>query len=402
MSVHEKAQVRVAGTWKVLTGNHTVSHAVKRARVQVISAYPITPQTHIVELLSEMVASGELPARFITVESEHSAMAACIGAAVGGARTFTATSAQGLALMHELLHWAAGARLPIVMVNVNRAMAPPWSIWTDQNDSLSQRDTGWMQVYAESNQEVLDLIIQAYRVAETVLLPVMVILDAFVLSHTAEPVYLYDQEVVDAFLPPLDYPYRLDLSNPRSVGNLADPSLYFEFKVRQEQAMQKARRVWKDVGQAFGEHFGTAYEPLDLYRVEDADTVFVIAGATATTVRVAVDRLRERGERVGLAKLRLFRPFPFEDVRNALRGASRVVVLDRNISFGHHGIFFQEVKSALYGLVPAPDVYGAVIGLGGRDVTVDTILQVYDRLDAWDPADPTPHFVGARFREDGS
>ncbi len=400
MSTHKTTNV--AGTWKVLTGNHTVSHAVKLARVDVISAYPITPQTHIVELLSEMVASGELPARFITVESEHSAMAACIGAAVGGVRTFTATSAQGLALMHELLHWAAGARLPIVMVNVNRAMAPPWSIWTDQNDSLSQRDTGWMQVYAESNQEVLDLLLMAYRVAETVLLPVMVVLDAFVLSHTAEPVYLYDQEAVDAFLPPLDYPYRLDFTDPRSVGNLADPSLYFEFKVRQEQAMQRARQVWQEVGEAFGSHFGRTYAPVELHRVDDADTVFVIAGATATTVRVAVDRLRKQGERVGLLKLRLFRPFPFEALRDALRGAARVVVLDRNISFGHHGIFFQEVKSALYGVRPAPDVFGAVIGLGGRDVTVETVLDVYNRLSTWDPADPTPHFVGARFREDGA
>ncbi len=397
-----KAPTRVAGTWKVLTGNHTVSHAVKLARVQVISAYPITPQTHIVELLSEMVASGELHARFITVESEHSAMAACIGASVGGVRTFTATSAQGLALMHELLHWAAGARLPIVMVNVNRAMAPPWSIWTDQNDSLSQRDTGWMQVYAESNQEVLDLLLQAYRVAERVLLPVMVVLDAFVLSHTAEPVYIYDAEAVDAFLPPMDYPYRLDLDHPRSVGNLADPSLYFEMKVRQERAMQEARTVWKEVGQAFGEHFGTLYTPVEPYRIDDAETVMVVAGATATTVRVAVDRLREEGEKVGLLKLRLFRPFPFEEVRQALAGARRVVVLDRNISFGHHGIFFQEIKSALYGVHPAPEIYGAIIGLGGREVTVDTVRDVYTRMETWDPADFHPHFVGARFREETS
>ncbi len=395
-------QTQVSGKWKVLTGNHTVSHAVKLARVQVISAYPITPQTHIVELLSEMVASGELNARFITVESEHSAMAACIGAAVGGVRTFTATSAQGLALMHELLHWAAGARLPIVMVDVNRAMAPPWSIWTDQNDSLSQRDTGWMQVYAESNQEVLDLILQAYRVSEKVLLPTMVVLDAFVLSHTAEPVYLYDQEPVDAFLPPFDFPYKLDLENPRSVGNLADPSLYFEMKVRQERAMQEARRVWREVGQAFGEHFGRVYEPVEAYRTEDAETLFVAVGATTTTVRVAVDRLRDQGEKVGLVKLRLFRPFPFEEIRHALAGAQRVVVLDRNISFGHHGIFYQEIKSALYGQHPAPELYGTVIGLGGREVTVDTVIEIYGKLNTWDPRDPLPHFVGARMKEEGA
>jgi pyruvate/2-oxoacid:ferredoxin oxidoreductase alpha subunit len=235
---------------EVTTGNHAVSHGVRLARAEVISAYPITPQTQVVELLSQFCEEGLLKARFIKVESEHSAMAALVGAASTGARTFTATSAQGLALMHEMLHWAAGARLPIVMANVNRAMGAPWSVWTDQNDSLSQRDTGWLQIYCESNQEVLDTVLQSFKLAETVRLPVMLILDAFVLSHTAEPVEIPDPEDADRFLPPYRPGLRLDPSDPHAFNGLTTPDSYMEFRVAMQESMIQALEVAKSVDQA--------------------------------------------------------------------------------------------------------------------------------------------------------
>ncbi len=357
---------------KVVMGNHALSHGAQLARVQVIAAYPITPQTQVVELLSEIVANGQLKAEFIKVESEHSAMAACIGAASAGARTFTATSSQGLALMHELLHWSAGARLPIVMANINRAMAPPWSIWTDQNDSLSQRDTGWMQFYCQSNQEVLDTLIQAYKISEQVLLPAMIVLDAFSLSHTYETVDIPDQDRVDRYLPPLDYKYKLDVNDPHTFGGLTTPDWYMEFRYKMHQAMEEAVGVIKQVGREFGKAFGRPYDTLDPYRVEDAETVLVTSGTAASTARFTVDRLRKKGKKVGNLRVRVLRPFPFADIRRELARAKKVVVLDRNISFGYHGIFAQEVKSALYGHSDAP-VYAFIAGLGGRDIFPETI-----------------------------
>ncbi len=374
MKVLEKSEM------KVITGNHAVSYGAKLARVEVIAAYPITPQTTIVELLSEMVAEGDLKARFITVESEHSAMAGCISASIAGARAFTATSSQGLALMHEMLHWAAGVRAPIVMANVNRALAAPWSIWTDQNDSLSQRDTGWMQLYAESNQEALDFVILGYKVAEQVLLPMMIVLDAFILSHTSEPVEIYPQEVVDAFLPPYQNPYALNFDNPQVIGGLADPQVYFEFRYKLQKAHERAIQVFKEEGQRFGELFGRTYDTLEPFMLEDAEEVLVTAGSTTSTARYAVQKLREKGHKVGLLKLRMFRPFPFEDIRQALRGRKKVGIIDRNLSYGHHGIFYQEIKSALYGQSGAPLLFGYVTGLGGRDIRAEDIEAIYEDL----------------------
>lgn len=365
---------------KVITGNHAVSYGAKLARVEVISAYPITPQTTIVELLSEMVAKGELKARFITVESEHSAMAGCIAASLTGARAFTATSAQGLALMHEMLHWASGARTPIVMANVNRAMAPPWSIWSDQNDSLSQRDTGWMQVFVESNQEALDFVILGYKIAESVMLPIILVLDAFILSHTSEPVTIHHQEMVDEFLPPFKNPYALNVENPQAIGGLADQNVYFEFRYKMQKAHEKAIHVLKNAGKEFEDLFGTHYDTLEPYMMEDADYVIVTAGSITSTARFAVNNLRENGHKVGLLKLRLFRPFPFEDIRKELIGRKKVAIIDRNISFGHHGIFYQEIKSALYRQKDAPPLFGYIMGLGGRDITATDIVEVYKDL----------------------
>ena len=360
---------------EVMIGNHALSYGAKLSSVQVIAAYPITPQTEVVELLSEMCASGELNAKFIKVESEHSALAACIGAAQAGARTFTATSAHGLTLMHEMIHWAVGARLPIVLGNINRAMAPPWSIWTEQTDSLAQRDTGILQFYCESNQEVLDTVIQAYKVSEKVLLPSMVILAAFVLSHTLEPVDLPDQKKVDAYLPSYDPPYKLDVNEPHTFGGLTDPEWYYELRYKIEKAMEEARTVIREADEEFKTIFGRSYGLVESYKCDDAKLILVTSGTITGTSRVVVDELRDKGKKVGLLKIRTFRPFPVEDVREVLGNADKVAVIDRNISFGHSGIFFEEVKSALYNGGKTPPIWGFIAGLGGRDVTPATIQE---------------------------
>ena len=366
---------------KVIIGNHAVSRGVQLSRAEVIAAYPITPQTQIVEELSEMCADRRLAARFIKVESEHSAMAACIGAAATGARAFTATSSQGLALMHELLHWAGGGRLPIVMANINRALAPGWSIWTDQNDSLSQRDTGWIQLYCETNQEVLDTTVQSFKLAEAVDLPVMIVLDAFFLSHTSEPVDIPDQEMVDRFLPPREARHKLDTADPRAFGALTGPDVYMEIRLRQQEAMQQARRVVEDLDDEWGTLTGRRYPPVEAYRAEGAELLLVTSGTITSTARHVVNLLRDRGEPVGLVKVRMFRPFPTERLREVLAPAAKVAVLDRNISPGHGGIFAEEIRSALYDLAPGrrPTVFGHVVGLGGRDVTPDVILGIVRR-----------------------
>lgn len=369
---------------KVMIGNHAVSHGVKLARAQVIAAYPITPQTQVVEELSEMCASGELNARFIKVESEHSAMAACIGAAATGARAFTATSSQGLALMHELLHWAGGGRLPIVMVDVNRAMAPGWTVWTDQNDTLSQRDTGWIQLYCETNQEVLDTTIIAFKLAEAVDLPVMVVLDAFFLSHTSEPVDIPDQADVDAFLPARRARYKLDTNEPHAFGALTTPAVYMEMRLRQQEAMDEARDALVAIEDDWSKRFGRRYGPIECYRTEGAELVLVTSGTITSTTRHVVNDLREQGHKIGLVKVKLFRPFPTADLRRALAGVADVAVLDRNISPGHSGIFAEETRAALYDL-PAgerPRIHGYIVGLGGRDVTPATILDCIARTRA--------------------
>jgi pyruvate/2-oxoacid:ferredoxin oxidoreductase alpha subunit len=363
---------------KVITGNHAVSFGAQISRVQVISAYPITPQTQIVELLSEFCASGKLDAKFIKVESEHSAMAACVAASAAGARAFTATSGQGLALMHEVLHWAAGARLPIVMADVNRAMGPGWSVWTDQNDSLSQRDTGWLQIYCESNQEVVDTCLISYRIAEQVLLPVMFVLDAFVLSHTSEPVDIPEQELADRYLPPWNAEYRLDLADSRAFGGLSNPDHYYEIRIKMQKAHEQALGVIKSAHDEFARIFGRRYGLTESYRCEDADAVLVTSGTITGTARVVIDAERAKGRRVGLLKMRVFRPTPVDEIRAALMHVPKVAIVDRNISFGHGGIFTQEIKSALYDELMRPNIFSFIIGIGGRDVTPADIAEIVD------------------------
>ncbi len=362
---------------KPMMGNHALSYGALLSRAQVISAYPITPQTQVVELLSEMVADGSLNAKFIKVESEHSAMAACIGAAATGARTFTATSAQGLALMHEMLHWAVGARLPIVLGNINRAMGPPWTVWTEQTDSLSQRDTGWMQIYAADNQEVLDSVILAYKVSEKVLLPSMIVLDAFFLSHTSEPVDVPDQEKVDEFLPPYNPELKLDVNDPHAFGGLTGPGGYMELRYLIQKAHEDALIEIEKAGDEFHKIFGREYKLVETYRTEDAEIIFVALSTVAQTARIAVDSLRKKGIKAGVLRIRVFRPFPSETIRNILNNVEKIIVYDRNLSPGRGGIVYHELSAALHhGRLETP-VWGIVGGLGGRDVTPKDIEEMF-------------------------
>ncbi len=363
---------------KVIMGNHAVSYGVRASEAKVISAYPITPQTHIVELLSEMCANGEIDAKFIKVESEHSAMAACVGASAAGSRAFTATSSQGLLLMHEMLHWAVGARLPIVLANVNRAVGPPWSIWTDQNDSLSPRAVGWLQIYCESNQEVQDTIPQAFKIAEELQMPVMIVMDAFFLSHTFEIVDIIEKEQIRKFLPPYEPDIKIDTADQHSFGNLAGPDHYMELRYMIQEAMDRGLEVIRRVNREFEEIIGRSYGIVEPYRCDDAETILVTSGTVASTTRAVIDELRNEGVKIGSLKIRVFRPFPIEEVFEVLSKAKKVAVIDRNISFGAHGIFFQEIKSALYGRTDIP-ILGYIAGLGGRDITPKVIREIADK-----------------------
>jgi pyruvate/2-oxoacid:ferredoxin oxidoreductase alpha subunit len=365
---------------QVMMGTAAATRAASLARVQVVAAYPITPSSSIVEKLSELCATGALEARFVAVESEHSAMATLIGAAMTGARTFTATSSQGLALMHELLHWAASGRLPTVMANVNRALAPPWTIHCDQNDSIAQRDTGWLQFYCENNQEVLDTLIQAYRVSETVHLPSMVNMDAFLLSHTSEPVDLPTQEEVDAFLPPLEPLYRIRPEDPHSYGAGVSPAHYMEFRFKQHGAAERAAEVVRTVGAEFAERFGRGYDVVEEVALEEAEVVLVTSGTITSNARLAIEEMRGRGLPVGLLKMRLLRPFPAERIREVARRARKIAVIDRNLSPGVGGVFAQEARNALYGEPDAPPVWGFVAGLGGRDVLPEDLVAAAERV----------------------
>ncbi len=364
---------------QVLEGSQAVSEAVRLARVQVVSAYPITPQTHIVEAIADYCASGKLPARFMCVESEHSAMASVIGAASGGARTFTATSGQGLAYMHELLHWASGARLPIVMAEVNRALAPGWNIWVDQTDSLSQRDTGWIQLYCEDGQEVFDTTLMAYRLAEQINLPVMVILDAFLLSHTYEPVDIPNAKQVDAFLPPLTPKIRLDPANPYALGQMVAPNAYMEMRHDIQRAMQRVRSQWDQIESEFEKEFGRQYGEIEAVNCADADVVLVVSGTVCSTCRQTLIDLRSRGEKVGMLKIKMLRPFPMERIGATLKKTSKIAVIDRNCSFGAGGIFAQEIRSALCNHHSGPQVFSYIAGLGGRDITPDDVKDIYQK-----------------------
>jgi pyruvate ferredoxin oxidoreductase alpha subunit len=368
---------------EIMEGSHAVAEAVGFCRPQVIAAYPITPQTHIVEALADMVANCRLDCEYITVESEFSALSACLGASATGSRTYSATTSQGLALMFEVCFNVAGLRLPIVMTIANRALGAPLSIWNDQQDSISLRDSGWMQLYAEDNQEATDLHYIAYRVAEDhrVLLPAFVCFDGFILSHTYEPVDMLTQEQVDRYLPPFSPYQRLDAADPISFGMYATPDYYMEFRYEIDQAMHRAKKIFAGAGKEFGEQFGRDYSaPVEAYRLEDADVGIVALGSLCGTVKDAIDELRAGGKKVGLLKIRCFRPFPAEEVRKALSAVHRVAVLDKTISIGAKGAVALEVKDALYGSqIPVLDY---IIGLGGRDVRKKDIAAIVSMAEA--------------------
>ncbi len=363
---------------KVITGNQAVAYGVILSRVDVISAYPITPQTTIVEELSELVASGRMKTKFLKVESEHSAMAALIGASTGGVRCFTATSSHGLAYMHEMLHWASGARLPIVMVNVNRAIGPPWNIWSDQSDSLSQRDTGWIQLYCENNQEVLDTILQAYRIAESVKLPVMVVLDAFVLSHTSEAVEIPTMEEVDKFLPPYFLEYTIDTQEPVTFSVITTPEHFMEFRYRIQKAMEQVPEIAKKADDEFRSQFGRGYGAIERYGEDGAEVLLMTSGTVTSTSRFVLKKLAEKGYSVAGIKIKRFRPFPSEEIYEAIKGVKKLAIIDRNLSAGVGGIFAQELRASLYSREERPQVFGFISGLGGRDITPDLIEEAIE------------------------
>jgi pyruvate ferredoxin oxidoreductase alpha subunit len=360
------------------------AEAVKQANVDVISAYPITPQTHVVEHLSELVANGELDAEFIPVESEHSALSVCLGSSAAGARSFTCTSSQGLALMSEITYIAAPLRLPIVMIISNRTLSAPLSIWNDHSDVMSIRDCGWIQVFTENGQEVYDHVFFAYRLAEDkeVLLPVIVNMDGFILSHVIEPIEMIEQERIDQFLPPYQPLYRLHPDHPVTMGAFAMPAVFAETKKAQEVALQssmpKILQTWK----AFGDMTGRYYNPIETYRAEDAETLLITMGSFGETASVAVDQMREEGRAVGLVKIRLWRPFPFDAFKKATLKAKQLVVIDRAVSIGGPGgPVASEVKAAIYGEEKRPSVYNFVAGISGRDVTPSDYMKMVDKAE---------------------
>lgn len=359
------------------------AEAVKQANVDVISAYPITPQTHIVEHLAELVANGDLDADFVCVESEHSALSVCVGAAATGARTFTCTSSQGLALMSEITYIASGLRLPIVMIVSNRTISAPLSIWNDHSDVMSIRDCGWIQFFVENGQEAYDLVFAAYRLAEenSVLFPIIINMDGFILSHVIEPIELLEQGKIDQFLPPYRPVHQLHPDHPVTMGAFALPAIFAETKKAQEEALRSSMPKILDTWKAFGEMTGRHYHPVETYRAEDADTLLVTMGSYGETASVAVDKMREAGRSVGLVKIRLWRPFPFDDLKKATLRAKQLVVIDRAISVGACGPVASEVKAALYGNDQRPSVYNFVAGISGRDVTPSDFVKMVDKAE---------------------
>lgn len=368
----------------VVEGSYAVAHAVKVCKPNVISAYPITPQTHIVEDLSQFMADGEIPhCEYINVESEFSAISTLVGASAAGARTYSSTTSQGLELMHEVLFNAAGMRLPIVMTVANRAVSAPINIWNDQQDSISQRDTGWMQLFAEDTQEAADMTAQAYKVAEdkNVMLPAMVCMDGFILSHVYEPVILLEQDLTEEYLPGFEPEHILDPANPKTFGAFADPSTYTEFRYLQQKgmdaALEKIGKAADDFNRIFGRYYGGL---IDTYEAEDAEILIVAMGSVVGTIKDVIDRVRSEGVRVGLVKVRSFRPFPVDVIRKVVENAAVIVTLDKNISLGlNEGALCTEVKSCLYNTDIRTPVIGFMLGHGGRDIPRRNIRMIIDK-----------------------
>jgi pyruvate ferredoxin oxidoreductase alpha subunit len=379
-----------------LNGDEAVALAAKQSDVDVVAAYPITPQTIIVEKFSEYVANGEVETEYVCTESEHSAMAACLAASATGARVFTATASAGLALMHEMLFVTSGCRAPVVMAVANRALSAPLNIHGDHSDAIAERDSGWIQIYAENVQEVYDSMLQAFRIAEhlDVQLPAMVGLDGFTLSHTLENVRILSDDVAKKFVGTREFPvvlthegksvpYKLDPDSPMTMGPVALPNYYFEFKRQQEEAMKNAMRVIQEIHEEYSQITGRSYGDglLDPYKLDDAEDVIVCLGSTAGTVKTVVDELRTEGVKVGLLRIRTYRPFPAERIAKALAGAKAVAVMDKSMSFGGNGgAVFHEVRHALYDAPARPFVVDYIYGLGGRDTSPNQMRKIYQDL----------------------
>ncbi len=398
-----------------LNGDTAVAYAVKQCDVDVVAAYPITPQTIIVEKFSEYVADGEVDTAFLCVESEHSAMTCSITASATGARTFTATASAGLALMHEMLGVASGCRTPVVMAVVNRALSAPINIHCDHSDSMAERDMGWIQIYAENSQETYDSIIQAFKIAENleVMLPTMVGLDGFVLSHTLENVSIFPDEVVKKFVGTRQVPrvmnhegelvpFKLDPENPLTIGPLALHDYYFEHKRQQEEAMRKALDVIKQVHDDYAKQSGRSYGNglVEAYRLDDAEIAAVCIGSTAGTVKTVVDELRENGIKAGLLRIRSFRPLPVKDIVSNLSGKKAVAVMDRACSFGGNGgPLFHEIRHSVYDVPDRPHLVNYIYGLGGRDTPPYMIKGIYRELQKiaeTGQVENTVQFIGLR------
>jgi pyruvate ferredoxin oxidoreductase alpha subunit len=366
---------------KVIEASQAVAFAAKLCKPQVVAAYPITPQTHIVERIADLVYDGEMEAELVDVESEHSALSACLGAQAAGVRTFTATASQGLALMHEVLFAVSGMRLPIVMAIANRALSAPINIWNDHQDSISARDSGWMQFYVESAQEALDTTIMAYKVAENqkILVPAMVCLDGFTLTHVFEPLSIPDQKEVDSFLPAYKPLFKLDPKKPVSMGPIGYPNSYMEFKLQQQDAMKLALSEIKKVQADFLKKFGRTYGNglIETYKTKGADVAIVAMGTICSTTKDIVDELRKKGKKVGLIKIKTFRPFPEQDIIEVAKDIKALAVLDRNISLGQDGAVYTDIKAALKGCKTIVNSF--IVGLGGRDVTPGTIMAAINK-----------------------
>ena len=405
---------------KLLTGNHAAAHACKGAKVGVVAAYPITPQSPVVEEISRFVESNELPhTQFVTVESEQSAITAVIAASATGSRVFTASSANGLAYMIELLCWAAGNRLPVVMNIVTRALGAPWSVWTDHQDAISVRDVGWIQMFCEDNQEIYDTTLMGYRIAEDpdVYLPTFVNYDGYILSHMVAPVKIEPQEKIDEFLPPLKHHQNLaDFTDVKGISPVTTPNIvvreegsypaYMEFRYSMQKAAERAIDVIQKVNDEFGTIFGRKYGNglYKTYRTEDATIKLLSIGSVASELRLVVDKLREENIPVGLISLKLFRPFPRKALVEAIGDIETVVVFDRNVGYGYEGVVCYETKSALYGSAYKPYVKGYIAGLGGREVSHADLIKAIKKAIAETkerPYNDKTEFIGVKLKELG-
>jgi pyruvate ferredoxin oxidoreductase alpha subunit len=367
-----------------LEGSLAVARAVKLCKPGVISAYPITPQTHIVEELAQMVADGELNAQFVNVESEHSAASVVLGATATGVRAYTATSSQGLLYMGEVIFNIAGMRLPLVLTDANRAISAPINIWNDQQDTVALRDAGWVQFYVEDNQEAVDFHFLAYRLSEdkSIMLPVMVCMDGFILTHGIEAVDIPTQEQVDKFLPAYNPLYKLDVENPLTLGPLADPDYYMETRFAIQETQKKVLKLIPELTQEFAKIFGRSYNGLiEEYQTKDAERVIVAMGSVCGTIKDVVDELRKKGKKVGLLKVISYRPFPIQGIYEALKNVSKVAILDRALSLGSYAPLACETKAVFFGKKKKPQIISSfVVGLGGRDITRDSIKEIFRML----------------------